>query len=152
MYRTLSVLFVSVVGFAAIAQSISLTGTVSNQSGQPIAGATVKLAGKDKTATTNTAGKYSIIGTSLAAPSPILPGNEKIALKNGIVSLDLTNPSPIRIDLFNMRGELLESVINHPASAGEYRFDVPCCRNHHCCPCLDRTKRRDFPFSSIGQG
>ncbi|MBN1577746.1 MAG: carboxypeptidase regulatory-like domain-containing protein [Chitinispirillaceae bacterium] len=128
MYRIFGLLLISAIGFtASAAQSISLSGTVKNQSGKPIAGATVKLAGKNLNATTDAQGKYSIIKTSLVTPAPILPGAEKISLNNGMAVLSLTKPAPVKIELFDMKGNLLERVLDHPASAGDYQFDV---KNH----------------------
>jgi hypothetical protein len=46
---------------------------------------------------------------------------------NGVLSLNITAPAAVKIEMFDMRGKLLERALDCPASAGEYRFDV----KHH---------------------
>ncbi|MBN1306725.1 MAG: carboxypeptidase regulatory-like domain-containing protein, partial [Chitinispirillaceae bacterium] len=124
MCRRAAVYFVLLMGITASAQSISLSGTVKNKSGRPIAGATVKLAVKNLSTTTNATGNYSIIQTSLGTPVPLLPGSEHISMEKGIVSIGMTAPALVRIELLDMRGNMVARMIDQPAGAGEYRFDV----------------------------
>ncbi len=125
MYRSMTMLLISAIGFSLSAQSVSLNGTVTNQSsGQPIAGATVKIAGKNISDTTDASGKYSIINTAMVTTVPTLTSTEVISMSNGIISFSLTGSAPVRFELFDMRGNLLERVFNHPASAGNYRFNA----------------------------
>ena len=49
---------------------------------------------------------------------------EKISLINGIISLSLTNPAPVGIEMFDVRGNLLKKAFERSASAGDYQFDV----------------------------
>ncbi|MBN1306748.1 MAG: carboxypeptidase regulatory-like domain-containing protein [Chitinispirillaceae bacterium] len=124
MYQRAAVYFVLLMGVTASAQSISLSGTVKNKSGRPIAGATVRLAVKNLNTTTNSTGNYSIIQTSPVTPAPLLPGSEHISMEKGIVSIGMTAPALVRIELFDMRGNMVARMIDQPAGAGEYRFDV----------------------------
>jgi hypothetical protein len=98
---------------------------VSNQSGKAISGAMVTLSGQKLVDTTDVAGAYSFSGgTALTNPSPVLPGSEKISFTNGIVALSLTQPAAVGIEIFDIKGNVLERVFDHAASAGDYRFDM----------------------------
>jgi hypothetical protein len=125
MRRRAGLCLILVIAFAASAASINLTGTVSNKSGKPISGAVVKLVGQKLADTTDANGAYSITGGNAPAnPIPILSSTEKVSLIKGIVLLSLTKPAPVSIEMFDLRGNLLERALDHPASAGDYRFDV----------------------------
>jgi hypothetical protein len=125
MYQTGMAYLVLLTAFTLSAQTITLSGKVTNQSGKAIAGAVVKLAVKKLADTTDAAGAYSLTsGTSATNAVALLPGIEAIALNNGIVKVSLIQPAPVRIELFDMRGNLLERALGNPASAGDYLFDA----------------------------
>jgi hypothetical protein len=106
-------------------QTISLSGKVSNQSGKAISGAIVMLSGQKLVDTTDAAGAYSLSGgTATKNPSPVLPSSEKISFSNSIVVLSLTQPAAIGIEIFDIKGNMLERSFGHAASAGDYRFDM----------------------------
>ncbi len=116
---------IAAIAFTASAQSIAISGKVTNKSsGKPVAGATITLKGKNLSAATDANGTYSIVGTALVAPEPIMPIAESITMNNGIVSISLPAASPVRIELFDMKGNLLGKGINRTASAGNYRFNL----------------------------
>jgi hypothetical protein len=128
MYRTPLWFFVLLLGLTASvepAQTISLSGKVSNKMGKAISGAIVTLAVQKLKDTTDAAGAYSINGgTFLTNPAPILPNAEKISFTSGIFVLSLTKPARVRIEMFDIKGNLLERVIDQASSAGDYRFDL----------------------------
>jgi hypothetical protein len=129
MHRRSVWFFVMVLGLTASsvvsAQTISLSGKVSNQSGKAISSAVVTLPGQKLVDTTDAAGAYSFSGaTTLTNPYPVLPSSEKISFTNGIVTLSLTQPAAAGIEIFDTKGNVLERVFDHAASAGEYRFDM----------------------------
>ncbi len=114
-----------IVAFTVSSQTISLSGIVSNKSGKPLAGAIVTLAVQKISDTTDAQGAFSIKkSTSLAGPAPILPRAEKISFSNGILSLGLASSAPVKIELFDMKGNLLEKAIDRSSPAGDYRFDM----------------------------
>jgi|GEM_PF-2276220 hypothetical protein len=124
MNRWTGLYLILVIAFAASAQSIALSGTVTNQSGQPVSGAVVfllRLALKD---TTTANGAYSITGTTAVKPTPIMQNAEGIFLRNGVVLLCLTKPDLVRIETFDIRGHVLAQMLNRRVSAGNYRFDI----------------------------
>ena len=107
------------------AQNINLSGIVSNSSGQAVAGAVVTLAGLNKKDTTDANGAYSFTTTtgSITA-APVLPSHRTISLTGGVLSIALTGSTPLAIDLFDMRGRLIDRQTERNATAGEYRFDI----------------------------
>jgi hypothetical protein len=110
---------------AVSAQTISLSGKVSNQSGKAISGAIVTLFGQKLVDTTDAAGAYSFSGgTAITKSSPVVPSSEKISFTNGIVVLSLTKPAEVGIEFFDMKGNVLEREFEHASSAGDYRFDM----------------------------
>jgi hypothetical protein len=124
MFRITGLYLILVIAFAASAQSISMSGLVSNKSGKPIPGAIVTLSAQKLSDTTDAQGVFSLKkGTLSAVPSPIPPAAEKIILSKGRVLLSLDKSAPISIEIFDMQGKLLEKTADRAAPAGDYRFD-----------------------------
>ncbi|MBN1759395.1 MAG: carboxypeptidase regulatory-like domain-containing protein [Chitinispirillaceae bacterium] len=120
-----SILFIIGVVISSPAQNVNLSGIISNNSGQGVSGAIVTLTGLNIKDTTDAAGAYSFTGfTGTIIEAPILPSQRKISLNNGILSIVLTGPTPLSIEMFDMRGQLLDRVTDHNASVGEYRFNI----------------------------
>ncbi len=125
MYRMVIVFLAAAIGVAASEPTIALSGTVSGKtSNKPIAGAIVTIAGKMMADTTNANGSYSITTSLPVKPFPVLPNTDGISLNNGIIFINLMKPAPVRIELFDMKGSLLEKVFDHPSSSGDYKFDL----------------------------
>jgi len=110
--------------FNLSAQTITLTGKVTDQSGKAVAGAVVKLLSKNLSGTTTATGTYSITGTPVISAASTLPGAKAVSMKNGSIVINLTKPEAVRVDLFDMRGTLLESTIDNCDLPGIYRFNV----------------------------
>jgi poly(3-hydroxybutyrate) depolymerase len=106
------------------AQTINLRGTVSNSAGKPITNAIVTLAKQGLKDTTGTDGAYSITKTTDIVLPLLIPGKEGIFLEEGILSFSIPNPSPVKITIFDIKGNCLkkESVRNVPT--GFYRFTI----------------------------
>jgi hypothetical protein len=110
---------------AVQAQTINISGTISNSGGTAVAGAIVTLIGHNLWDTTDASGTYSFVGgTGVLSPSPILPSRQQVTLTKGILSIFLTGSTPVQIELFDMRGMLLDRITDRAASAGEYRFNL----------------------------
>jgi hypothetical protein len=75
-------------------------------------------------ATTAADGSYSLSVNVAVNPAPIHPNSEGISFNNGIVSISLAQSAPLRIEIFNMKGDLLDRVDKRSAPAGDYRFDL----------------------------
>jgi hypothetical protein len=126
MCRTTAMCLIVAVGFHLQAQTIAISGKVTDQSsGKGINRAVVQLKSKNLADTTDATGAYSLNAeVSSVNNMTILSGADAISLSNGIVTVRLTKPDQVRVELFNMRGNLLESVLEKPATAGDYRFDA----------------------------
>ena len=118
--------FLFVIGFSLTAQTINITGKVSNRSGNPIYRAIVTLKGHDLSDTTGEDGSFEIIQKTSSGPlsSPILMNSEKKSFCNGIVSISLMHPTRVKIEMFDIRGVLLGQVLDHRIIPGKYRFDL----------------------------
>jgi hypothetical protein len=125
LFRKVAVILISLIGFVAATQPIGLTGTVSNNYGKPITGAIVLLAGQNLTDTTDANGSYLLVGSTLRTITPpIVPKAENISLTKGIISLSLTKPTPIKIELFDLKGILVETALDRPALTGDCQIHV----------------------------
>jgi hypothetical protein len=124
MYRTAAMYLVLFLGFSLPAQTVNITGKVTNQSGKAVSGAAVTLASQKLSATTDASGAYSLKGAVAVNPATILPGNEAISLNKGIVTVNLVQPAPVLIELFDIQGNLLQRALDKPVSAGDYQFDL----------------------------
>jgi hypothetical protein len=75
--------------------------------------------------TTGVDGKYSIIGaTSVKNLPAIVPQSNGISLKNYVVQFSLSTQSPMKVEIFDLKGNLLRQEVNMNAAAGMYRFDI----------------------------
>jgi poly(3-hydroxybutyrate) depolymerase len=121
--QTVSCLFIFI-GLTVNAQTINLRGIVSNKSGKPIANAIVTLVKQGLKDTTAADGAYSLSKNTAVELPLLLPQKESIFLDNGVLSFSLPDPSPVKIEIFDIKGNILrkESVRNVPT--GFYRFTI----------------------------
>jgi hypothetical protein len=125
MLRGITMGLLLCLGATLSAQTINITGKVTNKtSGKAISGATITLVSKKLTTTTNAEGSFTISGTAIAPTQTALPTVEKITLNNGLISIALPDAAPLKVDFFNLQGNLLEQVVNRQTTAGEYRFNL----------------------------
>jgi hypothetical protein len=106
------------------AQTINLRGTVSNLTGKPINNAIVALAKQGLKDTTGSDGAYSITKNTNVLLPLLIPQKEGIFLDKGVLAFSLPNQSTVKIEIFDVKGNLLkkESVPNVPT--GFYRFTI----------------------------
>jgi len=96
------------VGLTVNAQTINVHGTVSNQAGKPIANAIVKLVKQQLADTTGADGAYSITKPDVAVLPLLIPQNRTIFMDKGFLEFSLPNPSPVKIEIFDVKGNLLK--------------------------------------------
>jgi len=106
----------------AAAQTINISGTVKNRGGNPIAGATVELKNKKMSRTTDATGTFTLASTRIATPGQILQ-SDAVSLSQGVITLNLSNPSPVKIERFDLKGNRLD-VFDHRVMNGTCRFDL----------------------------
>lgn len=111
-------------GSTITAQTINLSGTVSNRTGQPVPKAVITLVGQAMTDTTGNDGKYSFTKNTTATLPAIVPQLEEISIKSGVLQLTSGSSSPVKIEIFDIKGNLLKNEISADASAGAYRVNI----------------------------
>jgi len=127
MYYRISFLFAILVGMSTFAHAaeevINIRGKVTSDD-KPLAGATVTLSGRDLKDTTDDKGEYLIQKNVVAVQSFMVSHTRSIALRNGILELYLPNASPVKIEIFDVKGYLIGKEETPGATAGTYRMDI----------------------------
>lgn len=125
MHRKIGVILGLCVGLAMSAETINLRGKVTNQDGKAVKGAIIKLAAKDLVDTTDDQGKFAFsVEVSARERLNNMPDREKVTIEKGSVMFSLTKAELVKIEVFDMSGNLLKKELNHYASAGEYRYNL----------------------------
>ncbi|HEX2955280.1 MAG TPA: hypothetical protein VHO70_00520 [Chitinispirillaceae bacterium] len=125
MGRMATMCAIIAIGSNLWAQSVNLTGKVTNQSGKAIAGAIVILKSKNLSDTTDATGAYSIAAAvSSVNNTSILPSFGDISMNNGIVGVHITQQSRMLVELFDIKGRQLYSVAENSAKTGDYQFNL----------------------------
>jgi len=115
-------LLLLVVGLGVNAQiDIKLSGTVKNKAGAPINKAEVALAKQRLKAITGTDGKWVI--QTVSTISLFQPKEQNITLKGSLLEFSLTNSSPLRLEIFDVNGNLLHKELQN-GQKGFYSFNI----------------------------
>lgn len=101
-----------------------ITGKVSNTAGSPIGGAVVTLVGSGATATTGADGLYVLATTDVKLSTPLQPRNSGITLQGGLLTFSLSDPSAIKYEVFDVKGNLLKRVVLQNSPKGLYSFTI----------------------------
>jgi len=112
-----------ITAFATIlhAQSVNLHGKVTSAAGQPVANAAVQLKRQGMKAMTGADGSYTLTGSvALARQAPSAQG---MSLDQGVLQIAVSHSAKVKVEVFDLRGNLLrmEGVSN--ASPGLYQWD-----------------------------
>ncbi|MBW8888465.1 MAG: hypothetical protein JF616_11975 [Fibrobacteres bacterium] len=119
-------------GLSANAQTISVHGKVTDAAGKPLANAVVELTHAKLKDTTGIDGAYAL-GAGIIAVRPIgnpfadgsvNPSAADMRLDQGALMLAVAEDAPIRIGVFDLRGNLLERTVLDRAKAGSYRLNL----------------------------
>jgi hypothetical protein len=125
MIRIAAMLLVPTLWVTSSTQTINLKGTISSTKGKAIAGAKVTLSKKKLTVTTDSKGAYSIISeTSVLMPDAVSSKTDMISLRKSSIIVDLVKPAAVKIEMFDMKGNLLRKIVDQPSSAGSFRFEM----------------------------
>lgn len=107
-----------------------LKGTITAASGTPLSKALVVLPNKGKYTLTNSNGVFDFSNGGITSiqeqnhfqPSPSMMHQYRI--KNDRLSFSVTQPTPMVINLFDVKGALISQVINAELSAGSYSVSL----------------------------
>jgi hypothetical protein len=123
MIKRISIGLLLVTGFAVQAQTVNVRGKISNPAGQAVSGAVVELALRKLKDTTGSDGMYSLTGTTGIGRHP-LPSIEHLALNGGFLDLFLSRSQPVKLEVFDVRGNLLKREVEANAPAGAHRWNL----------------------------
>jgi hypothetical protein len=106
------------------AQAINVHGRVSNGAGQPVANAVVELVQQGVKDTTGADGNYSLIkpGVPIRSLSAML--TESMRLDNGTLEFTVSKQSPLKVDVFDMNGNLQKTEFLPKAQPGVYHLNL----------------------------
>jgi hypothetical protein len=112
------------IGTAFSQASVVITGTVKDTSNQPLPDATVILVGANLSAETDANGTFSITGTAGVLPGGL--GNSSRYLRPYFKGSQLVFSIPVssqqvRIDLYNIKGARIATVLNQRLQANSYQ-------------------------------
>ncbi len=122
MRQRLMFYFLLLIGLSINAQSVKISGKVTNQAGKPISKANVELVNVGLKDTTDSDGAFSIATTNIQASFKSEP--RPITLTGGSLDFSLIKPSSVKIEIFDVNGALIKKVVQQNAQAGLYRFNV----------------------------
>ncbi|MBN2036418.1 MAG: hypothetical protein JW768_06715 [Chitinispirillaceae bacterium] len=100
-----------------------ISGKVANQAGKGIANATLTLAVKKTTATTGSDGSFTLATTGTAF-TLLQPQSTTITLNRDVINFSLANPSPVKVEIFDVKGNVLKKEVLQNAQPGFYRFNI----------------------------
>jgi O-glycosyl hydrolase len=123
MYQRILMCLIISIGLSVNAATVNLQGIVSNSTNNPIANAIVTLVGQAIKDTTDSEGKYTLTTVGVQLPA-IVPQTEEISMLNGVLHFSLNNSSPVKVEIFDVKGILLKKYQLQNAAAGVYRFDI----------------------------
>jgi hypothetical protein len=123
-------LAVALVAFAALvrAEDVNLSGTVTNESDEPVEKAIVQVLGEGLQAQTDASGHYAIQQLATTLRRSGHAGRLHVAIGRGRATLSLPSPQPVSIDVFNTRGRLIDAAVDEVLAAGRHEvglFDAP---------------------------
>lgn len=107
----------------ALPQSINVRGKITDAADKPVPNATVELSRAKRTAVSGTDGAYALTGpTGIRTRGPGALAGIRIA--KGALELDLDRAGPLRVGIFDAKGNLLDGVSLAAAGAGRYRIGL----------------------------
>ncbi|HEX3020634.1 MAG TPA: hypothetical protein VHP36_10050, partial [Chitinispirillaceae bacterium] len=122
MRQLLMFYFLLLIGLTINAQSVNISGKVTNQTGKPVSKATVELVKVGLKDTTDSDGAFSLATTNIQAS--LKPESRPITLSRGFLDFSLIKPSSVKIEIFDVNGALIKKLVQQNAQAGLYRFNV----------------------------
>jgi poly(3-hydroxybutyrate) depolymerase len=125
MYHRIVFCLFILIGLTVNAQTtINVRGAVSNQAGKPIADAIVTLAGQGLKDTTGSDGSYSLTKGDVSVLPLLIPSGRTIFLNGDFLEFSLPNPSSMKVEIFDVKGNLLKRESLPNALTGFYHFNI----------------------------
>ncbi len=117
-------LLISLPVFLSHAQDIFITGKVTDTGGQPVADATVSLAGQDLSKKTSASGDYELRGDVVILNNSGKQGKDAWPYMHGnVLSFTCKKPEQqVRITLHDLKGCCVTAILDKRLAAGNYRL------------------------------
>ncbi|MEO7955932.1 MAG: hypothetical protein ABIW76_04510 [Fibrobacteria bacterium] len=109
-------------GLLAGAQTVNLRGIVSS-GGKPVSGAVVSLLKKGIKDTTGSDGGYAF--SQSTAVSSLSSGDGMISFSDGVLEFEIAEPSPVAIEVFDIKSNRIKAENAGVQGAGHYRWNIP---------------------------
>lgn len=156
MLKKISAFLIGLAILTVNAQTYDLAGVVSNSKGEPISDAIVSLVGVGISDTTKADGKFEFKGTSTKKVRALIPQANNVSFKNNVLQFAISESTPMKIQIFNLKGSLLGQETKMNAAAGTHSFDIS--KYYHSANVLlvkasignSEVSFRCIPFSSWG--
>ena len=112
-------------GYFLQAQTIDISGSVTNEHGDAIPGAVVTLDSKNMSDTTDMLGEYTLYRDVTSVKNGnLFYGSKNITLKKNALTISCQKPEKIKLEFFDMRGCMVSERIEKSVSAGKYCIDL----------------------------
>jgi|GEM_PF-1062542 hypothetical protein len=109
---------------APSAQSVSISGTVTNPDLMPVRGALVALDKAGLSATTDSSGAFSIAGNAGVVSAVSRAGVNSVSMSGSFVTFSLSNDEPISLSVFDCKGEATKSIAKQVYKSGSYSIGI----------------------------
>ena len=104
--------------------TINLRGKVSNESGAAVSGAVVTLVGQNLKDITDADGMYEIKHEEVAVQRMLQPACKNFIVDKGGLVFSLPDVTPLKIEMFDVQGNLIKRVGARDVATGFYRFNI----------------------------
>jgi len=111
-------------GLVVNAQTVNIHGKVTDGTGKAVANASVTLALLKHTTTTGADGTYSLTFVVDGLRHAPQAQSGDIQMEKGVLRLSVASASPVKIEVFDVAGNLLKRESLENASAGIYNMDL----------------------------
>jgi hypothetical protein len=165
--RILSFGLIAAFGAPLHAQSIHVRGRISDEAGQPVANAVVELVRQNIRDTTGADGAYSLENPGVPTRPVSAAPAESMRLVDGALKFQVSEPAPLKVEVFDANGNLREKASLPEAQPGAYHFDIPgaslsnrvliirasigpLVRSFHCLPPQTEASEGRFTIASPG--
>lgn len=120
-FRTMLFGMLAVGSLMQVCAQVNISGTVKDQTGQPMQGVAVSLSTIAMTATTDAAGHYSLNSTVVENKSNIRTAKNGAMLENGVLKFRVNdNSTRVRIRIYDLLGNAVLTIMEKDLAPGSY--------------------------------
>jgi hypothetical protein len=112
--------FVAAIVLTTHGQDITITGTVIDDSGNVVFGATVSLVSAGISTTSGAGGAFALVKSAVYSPLPHHAAVASAYIAGGAVRFFVPGPAPVKIELYSMSGRLVSTALNRTLEKGAY--------------------------------